>query len=138
VVFNAIGDPDLDAPALAAAQSVLALSGAPVINVPSAVLATGRADHARLSELPGVVLPLTVSFTPGATFFADAAGSLVRHGFRFPLLVRTPGFHTGPPFSAGREPEALASALAELPGQELTVIEFLDARGADERCASIA
>jgi hypothetical protein len=50
VVFNAIGDADLAAPALAAAQSVVALTTAPVINLPSAVLATGRADHARLSR----------------------------------------------------------------------------------------
>ena len=58
VVFNAIGDADLAAPALAAAQSLLALTTAPVINLPSAVLATGRADHARLSRMPGVVMPV--------------------------------------------------------------------------------
>jgi glutathione synthase/RimK-type ligase-like ATP-grasp enzyme len=131
VVFNAIGDPDLDAPALAAAQSVLAISGAPVINIPSAVLATGRADHTRLSELPGVVLPLTVSLSRELLSSPEAASSLVRHGFRFPLLVRTPGFHTGRHFLRVESPDALATAVAQLPGQELTVIEFLDARGAD-------
>jgi hypothetical protein len=44
-----------------AAQSVVALTQAPVINLPSAVLATGRADHAPWRILPGVVTPLTVT-----------------------------------------------------------------------------
>jgi hypothetical protein len=54
-----------------------------------------------------------------------------RHGFRFPLLVRTPGFHTGRHLLRVEGPEALPGAVAELPGKELTVIEFLNARGAD-------
>jgi aromatic-L-amino-acid decarboxylase len=131
VVFNAIGDADLAGRDLAAAQSIVALSGAPVINLPSAVLATGRADHARLSLLPGVVLPLTATLPRELLLSPEAAGRLARHGFRFPLLVRTPGFHTGRHFLRVESPEALAGAVAELPGKELTVIEFLDARGAD-------
>jgi glutathione synthase/RimK-type ligase-like ATP-grasp enzyme len=47
------------------------------------------------------------------------------------LLVRTPGFHTGRYFVRVESPEALAGAVAELPGKELTVIEFLNGRGAD-------
>jgi aromatic-L-amino-acid/L-tryptophan decarboxylase len=131
VVFNAIGDADLDAPALAAAQSVVALTTARVINPPSAVLATGRADHARFSHLPGVVMPLTVTLPRELLSSSEAAATLARHGFRFPLLVRTPGFHTGRHFLRVESPEALAAAVAELPGKELTVIEFLNARGAD-------
>ena len=53
LVFNAIGDADLAAGALSAAQSVVALTKAPVINSPAAVMATGRADHARLRGLAG-------------------------------------------------------------------------------------
>jgi aromatic-L-amino-acid/L-tryptophan decarboxylase len=131
VVFNAIGDADLAAPALSAAQSILALSNAPVINLPSKVLATGRADHARLADLPGVVMPLTVTLPRELLTSPDAAATLTRHGFRFPLLVRTPGFHTGRYFVRVESPEALAGAVAELPGKELTVIEFLNGRGAD-------
>jgi tetratricopeptide (TPR) repeat protein len=131
VVFNAIGDADLAAPALAAAQSLLALTAAPVINRPSAVLATGRADHARLSRLPGVVAPATVTLPRDLLSSGEAAATVARHGFGFPLLVRTPGFHTGRHFLRVESPEALAGAVAQLPGRELTVIEFLDARGAD-------
>ena len=39
---NAIGDADLCRPALVAAQAIVARSGAPVLNGPAAVLATGR------------------------------------------------------------------------------------------------
>jgi glutamate/tyrosine decarboxylase-like PLP-dependent enzyme/glutathione synthase/RimK-type ligase-like ATP-grasp enzyme len=131
VVFNAIGDADLAAPALAAAQSLIALTAAPVINAPAAVLATGRADHARLSRLPGVVTPATVTLPRELLSSPEAAAALARHGFRFPLLLRTPGFHTGRHFLRVESPETLASAVAELPGKELTVIEFLNARGAD-------
>ncbi len=131
VVFNAIGDADLAGPALAAAQAVVALTGAPVINMPAAVLATGRADHARLSELPGVVLPLTITLPRELLSSPEAASSLARHGFRFPLLVRTPGFHTGRHFLRVEKAEELAPTISGLPGKELTVIEFLDARGAD-------
>jgi tetratricopeptide (TPR) repeat protein len=131
VVFNAIGDADLAAAALVAAQSVVALTAAPVINLPSAVLATGRADHARLSHLAGVVTPATVTLPRELLSSPDAAATVGRHGFRFPLLVRTPGFHTGRHFLRVETPEALAGAVAELPGKELTVIEFLNARSAD-------
>jgi len=131
VVFNAIGDADLAAPALAAAQSVMALTMSPVINLPSAVLATGRADHARLAHLPGVVMPVTVTLPRELLSSAEGPATVARHGFVFPLLVRTPGFHTGRHFLRVENPEALAAAVAELPGKELTVIEFLDARGAD-------
>jgi len=131
VVFNAIGDADRAAPALAAAQSVVALTTAPVINLPSAVLATGRADHARLARVPGVVMPATVTLPRELLSSLDTAATVARHGFRFPLLLRTPGFHTGRHFLRVEGPEALAGAVAELPGKELTVIEFLNARGAD-------
>jgi glutamate/tyrosine decarboxylase-like PLP-dependent enzyme/glutathione synthase/RimK-type ligase-like ATP-grasp enzyme len=131
VVFNAIGDADLAAPALAAAQSLVALTSAPVINPPSAVLATGRADHARLSRLPGVVTPATVTLPRELLSSPEAAATVARHGFCFPLLLRTPGFHTGRHFLRVESPEALAAAVAQLPGMELTVIEFLNARGPD-------
>jgi hypothetical protein len=131
LVFNAIGDADLAAPALAAAQRLLAVTTAPVINLPAAVLATGRADHARLARLPGVVMPATVTLPRELLSSADAAATVARHGFSFPLLVRTPGFHTGRHFLRIENPEALADGVAQLPGKELTVIEFLNARGSD-------
>jgi hypothetical protein len=52
-------------------------------------------------------------------------------GFGFPLLLRAPGFHTGRFFEKVDAPEALAEAAGRIPGDELTVIEFLDARSPD-------
>src|SRR6201999_2061315 len=50
LIFNAIGDPDLCAPALEAAIRLTAHSKVPVINDPSAVMRSGRIDNAaRLS-----------------------------------------------------------------------------------------
>jgi glutathione synthase/RimK-type ligase-like ATP-grasp enzyme len=131
VVFNAIGDADLSAAALAAAQSLVALTDAPVINPPAAVLATGRADHARLASVPGVVMPSTAMLSRELLSSPDAPATLARHGFRFPLLARTPGFHTGRHFIKVENADTLAAAIAQLPGRELAVIEFLNARGAD-------
>jgi tetratricopeptide (TPR) repeat protein len=129
IVFNAIGDADLAASSLAAARSLLSLTNAPLINHPTAVLATGRADHAaRLAGLQGVITPLTVTLPRE---LLTEPGTLERHGFHFPLLVRSPGFHTGRHFVKVDTPDDLAGAIADLPGAELTVIEFLNARGED-------
>jgi len=61
----------------------------------------------------------------------DAATTLARHGFEFPLLIRTPGFHTGRHFLRVETLAELPAALAELPGEDLTVLRYLDARGRD-------
>ncbi len=132
LVFNAIGDADLAAPALAAAQSLLALTSAPVINQPAAVAATGRSDNTqRLSGIPGVIAPQAVTLPRTLLAGTDAATTLARHGFEFPLLIRTPGFHTGLHFVRVETIADLPAALAELPGDFLTVLHYLDARGPD-------
>jgi len=132
LVFNAIGDPDMEGPALAAAQRVLALTTAPVINRPGTVAATGRSDNAlRLSGIPGAVTPGAITLPRGLLAAADAGTTLARHGFEFPLLIRTPGFHMGRHFLRVETVAALPEALNALPGDELTVLRYLDARGAD-------
>jgi glutamate/tyrosine decarboxylase-like PLP-dependent enzyme len=132
LVVNAIGDAEASSEALAAAQSIIALTAAPVINPPSAVLATSRRNNAqRLSALPGVVTPITVILSRAQLVDLDAANTLARHGLQFPLLLRAPGFHTGQHFVKVESFEALPAALAELPGQESIVMQYLDARGGD-------
>lgn len=131
LIFNVIGDADLDAKGLAAAQSLVASSKAKVLNPPAVVMATGRADNAeRLSRLPGVIAPATVTLAREVLLSADAEGALARHGLRFPLLVRTPGFHTGRNFVRVEKADSLRETVEALPGGELTAIEYLDARGA--------
>ncbi len=132
LVINAIGDAEVSPDALVAAQSLLALTKAPVINLPAAVLATSRGNNAkRLSRLPGVVTPITATLPRERLLDADAASALAHLGLEFPILVRVPGFHTGQHFVRVENLEALPPVLAELPGQELIVMNYLDARGSD-------
>ena len=126
LVFNAIGDADLCALALARAEEVLARTKAPVINPPPQVRRTGRAANARrLGKLPGVKAPVIRTMARSALLQARGPG------LTFPLLLRAPGFHTGQHFARVERPEDLAAATAALPGDELLAIEYLDARGAD-------
>jgi aromatic-L-amino-acid/L-tryptophan decarboxylase len=132
LVINAIGDAEVSSGALVAAQSLLALTKAPVINPPAAVLATSRSNNAkRLSGLPGVVTPITVTLARERLLDGDAARTLARLGLEFPVLLRVPGFHTGQHFVRVEDLEALPAVLAELPGEEFIVMEYLDARARD-------
>jgi hypothetical protein len=132
LIVNAIGDADAAGVALTGAEALIACSTAPVINSPAAVLATGRCAIAeRLAAVPGVVTARTLNLPRESLDAPDAGSTLSSHGFEFPLLVRTPGFHGGENFLRVETAGGLPTALAELPGDELTVMEFLDARGAD-------
>jgi glutamate/tyrosine decarboxylase-like PLP-dependent enzyme len=132
LVVNSIGDADLAPVALAGAQSLLLHSTAPVVNPPAAVLATGRCDIARrLTGTRGVITPNTITLPRDLLAAADAPAHLKNHGFEFPLLLRTPGFHGGDHFLRVDTPAGLPSALVQLPGRDLTVIQYLDARAGD-------
>jgi tetratricopeptide (TPR) repeat protein len=131
-VFNAIGDAELCDRALEGARRIVARTNAPVINRPDLVLATGRAANAaRLGQVEHVVAPKTRLFTRDELGAPNAATLLAAAGFHFPLLVRTPGYHTGHHFLKVDAAERLADALAELPGAHLMAIEYLDARSND-------
>ncbi len=132
LIFNAIGDADLCQPALEAAIRLIAHSRAPVINDPRAVKTTGRIDNAaRLASLPGVVTPKTLAVARDVLAGSQALAWMAEHGFDFPLLLRSPGYHTGRNFVFVEKAEDLAGAVAELPGEEILAIEYLDARGKD-------
>ncbi len=132
LVINAIGDTELSSAALDAAQSMLALTAAPVINSPAAVLATSRTNNAlRMAGLTGVVTPTTVTLPRQQLSASDAAATLAAHGLAFPLLLRAVGFHTGLHFVRVDDLEALAPAVEKIPGAEIIVMQYLDARGGD-------
>ena len=132
VVFNAIGDADRCGPALDAAERILRRSGRPVVNRVAAVRDSGRREVAeRLAALPGVVAPKTVALPREAIAAGRAPSLLAEGGLAFPLLLRSPGFHTGRHFVRVAAAEELDGALAALPGGELVAIAFLDGRGAD-------
>lgn len=124
LAINAIGDADLCREGLEAAQALLRQTTAPVINQPAIVAGTGRIEiAARLAKLPSVRTARTVSAPRRELLDGSAA-----RGFQFPLLVRSPGFHTGQFFTRIDDPGELPAALNELPGEELLVMEWLDAR----------
>jgi glutathione synthase/RimK-type ligase-like ATP-grasp enzyme len=132
LIFNAIGDADLCAPALEAAAALVARTTAPVINDPRAVMKTGRIDNAlRLGDLRGVVTPKTRAVRREVLAGPGGVAEVTRLGVGFPLLLRSPGYHTGRNFVFVACESELAAAAAGLPGEELLVIEYLDARGGD-------
>ena len=132
LVINAIGDTEVSSKALAAAQSMLAMTTAPLVNPPAAVLATSRSNNARrFCGMPGVVTPLTTTLPRELLAGSEAKTLLASHGLVFPLLLRAPGFHTGQHFLRVETLEMLPTALAELPGEDLIVMQYLDARGPD-------
>jgi hypothetical protein len=121
LVVNAIGDADLCPEALDRAERLLSRSTAPVINHPARVRPTGRAENAkRLAAIPGVIAP-RVDRVPRSELAS----------LEYPLLLRSPGFHTGRHFVYVPSRAAVAEAAAALAGEELLAIQYLDARGAD-------
>jgi Flp pilus assembly protein TadD len=124
LVFNAIGDADLCGGALDRAEEILARVEAPVINRPSRVRITGRAENARrLAAIEDLIVPHIRVMSPSAII---EAGDL-----SFPLLLRRPGFHTGQHFVYVDNRSAVTQAVASLAGDELLAIQYLDARGPD-------
>ena len=61
----------------------------------------------------------------------DAAAVVARLGFTYPLLVRAPGYHAGLHFHRVADAAELPAAIASLPGTRVSLIQYLDARGAD-------
>ncbi len=132
LVVNSVGDVEVSSRALVAAQAVLARTSAPVINPPAAVLATSRTENAqRLSGLAGVVAPTTVALPREQLAGPGGPEALDRLGLKFPILLRAPGFHTGINFLRVEDAAAVRAAVDQLPGRELIVMQYLDARGAD-------
>ncbi len=132
LVFNSIGDADLCREGLEAACSVLAKTDRPVINHPGAVLKTGRAANVeRLCGLRNVVVPRVIALPRRLLAGPEAAAAVAANGFAFPFLVRAPGFHTGRYFVRVENPQGLAEAAAEFPGDDLCFIDALDARDGD-------
>jgi Tetratricopeptide repeat len=124
LIVNAIGDADLCAEALERAERLAAASGAPLVNPPARVRPTGRAENARrLGSIPGVIAPRIETLARSALLADPKLG--------FPLLLRSPGFHTGRHFVHVESRAALAEAAGSLAGEELLAIEYLDARGTD-------
>lgn len=125
-VINAIGDADRCADALAALPALLQLSAAPVVNPPDRVLRTSRASPwLRAAGVAGAILP------DCAAVGRDGLIGGPPPGFRFPFLLRSPGFHTGEHFHLVQDAAGLRGALAHMPAGPLTAIQYIDTKAAD-------
>lgn len=121
VVFNAVGDADSSRDALARVRSLLAGTRRPVLNAPDYVANTGRvAQSMRLRGLEDVIVPAIVACT------REQARALPT-----PMLLRAAGFHAGEYFVRVDGACDIEGALAQLPGDELLSIEFIDTRDRD-------
>lgn len=118
VVFNAVGEADSSAEALQKTRTLLERTGKRVLNDPRAVERTGRAEQARrLTGIEDVVVPS----------IRAVARDEVRD-LPLPVLLRAPGYHAGEHFVRVDRAEDFDTALAQLPGDELFAIEFLQTR----------
>jgi len=127
LVINGIGEADRCEQALRDAAAVVARITAPVINPPSRVLESGRIANAlRLGQLPGVVTPRIVLRSREWLARPGTAEALREGGFSWPLLLRSPGFHTGEHFAKVDRPDELEACVAALPGDALFAIEYRD------------
>jgi tetratricopeptide (TPR) repeat protein len=132
LVFNAVGDADRCGGSLDAVAAALAKTKAPAINPPDRVRPTGRSDNAsRLARVPGVVAPMISEWRRAELEAPDAAEALASRGYHWPLLLRSPGYHTGENFLKVDDPAGLREATASLPGDTLLVLQFEDTRGPD-------
>ncbi|HEY1729870.1 MAG TPA: tetratricopeptide repeat protein [Candidatus Baltobacteraceae bacterium] len=124
VVWNAIGDAERCAALLDLAPAVFGRTDRPVLNRPQAVRTTSRTHNAeRLSSIADVITPHVLKVPRERLAHID--------GLRYPILLRSPGFHTGEYFVRVESAGELAAAAASLPGRELLLIEFLDVRNSD-------
>jgi hypothetical protein len=129
VVFNSIGDADICREGLEASCALLAQTSRPVINHPRVVLKTGRLSNVmRLRGLPNIVVPQMAALPRHLLAGPDAAAVMANGGFSFPVLLRAPGFHTGYHFHRIESVEALVATAAAIPGDDVWLIEQLDAR----------
>lgn len=135
LVLNAIGDADVRGDALAQAERILARVTAPVLNAPSAVRLTSRAQNAaRLRLFPGVRTAHTVRVHRDELAADSVPELLERHYLQLPILLRAPGFHMGQNCLRLDRANDLPTALAQLPGEEILLVEHLPTRSPDGWC----
>jgi hypothetical protein len=129
LLINLIGDADLCQAGLEIAEHLLNNSNTPVINPPVLVRATGRLDNAhRLGGLSNVTTPRTSLLSRSLLMTEQAESLLSEQGIEFPLLLRSPGFHTGLHFVRVDTYDELAQTAGSLPGDEILVMQLLEAR----------
>jgi tetratricopeptide (TPR) repeat protein len=140
LILNAVGDADSSLRSLQAAQkfleqcfqdqSTLSFNVRPIVlNSPQSVLLSGRQSNAeRFKEIPFVKTPNTVLLPRSAFTDPLKIEQALEEKIKFPVVVRSLGFQTGKHFEFAATVEDLRRVAQDLPGGELLVMEFLNAR----------
>jgi tetratricopeptide (TPR) repeat protein len=92
LVFNAIGDPDMEKPGRAAVRRFLRTCTKPLLNAPDRVARTRRD---RLAGLLAGIRGIEVPCVARVRCLRDAETAIDKAGLGFPLLVRPVGSHGG-------------------------------------------
>jgi len=133
LIFNAIGDADSSTQSLIAALELLKDQPTPypkpLLNHPEAVLKTGRLSNAkRFNKIKGVKVPRTYLLNrPQLRDLGHLEKSLLTE-ITFPVVFRSLGFQTGKHFEYAETFQDLVNLCGQLPGEDLLVMEFLNAK----------
>jgi tetratricopeptide (TPR) repeat protein len=125
VVVNLISDPDQGHEVLSQAMVLIDRLDRPVVNHPRKILATGREMvAAALVGIPACRVPQTRRHSLEDLSAPDVMARLAP--FSLPLLLRQPGTHGGDAFEKIDHPDDIASFVAQYPGADYYVTEWVD------------
>ena len=133
LIFNAIGDADSSTQSLIAALELLKAQPTPyprpLLNHPEAVLRTGRLSNAkRFNKIQGVRAPRTYLLNRLQLRELEVLEKLLLTEITFPVVLRSLGFQTGKHFEYAETFQDLVNLCGQLPGDDLLVMEFLNAK----------
>jgi tetratricopeptide (TPR) repeat protein len=130
VVLNLMSDADQDEAMLPAAVSLAEKLGKPVVNDPGKIQRTTRDAVADLlPDIAACRIPQILRLDAGTDVSAAALAELLP--FAFPVLARPAGTHGGGDFEKIGSFEELAGFLAQRPGADHYVTEYVDYASAD-------
>jgi tetratricopeptide (TPR) repeat protein len=130
VVLNLMSDADQDEAMLPAAMSMAEKLGKPVINDPGKIQRTTRDAVADLlSDVAACRIPRILRLDAGTDVSASALVELLP--FAFPVLARPAGTHGGGDFEKIGSFDELAGFLAQRPGADHYVTEYVDYASGD-------
>jgi tetratricopeptide (TPR) repeat protein len=130
VVLNLMSDADQDEAMLPAAMSLAEKLGKPVVNDPGKIQRTTRDAVADLlADIAACRIPRILRLDAGTDVSASALAALLP--FAFPVLARPAGTHGGGDFEKIERFEDLADFLAQRPGADHYVTEYVDYASGD-------
>jgi tetratricopeptide (TPR) repeat protein len=130
LVVNLISDADQASGLLPLAADLVGKLGKPTVNDPSKIQRTTRdAVSDLLQGIPGCRIPKALRHKAGAD--GSVAALQAALSFTSPVLARPVGTHGGDDFEKIEDPVELASFLAQRPGHDHYLIEYIDYRSSD-------